>query len=70
VESGSPQVMWSVDGLTLTYPVYGYPAQVLVSTNLLDWAVLTNIPPNGQVIAQDPEAATLPQRFYKLELTP
>jgi len=41
---------------------------VLVTTNLVDWDLLTNTltPTNGMLLFQDPAATNFPQRFYRV----
>jgi hypothetical protein len=45
--------------------------QLLASTNLLDWVILTNLPaPASNVLFLDPAAAGFPHRFYRVVPAP
>lgn len=63
------QALWPGDGtgLKLVVKASSETRSVLVSTNLTDWSVLTNVPPAAvPTVVTDGAAATAPARFYRL----
>jgi uncharacterized protein (DUF362 family) len=55
----------------LAFAGAGLGCTVLASTNLVDWEVLTNLPPRlGPVEVCDPESAVRPWRFYRVRVNP
>jgi uncharacterized repeat protein (TIGR01451 family) len=75
----APQpVLGPVTGITTNntfeFAISGQPGLsyvVEVSTNLVDWVPLsTNFPVSGKITIIDPDAATIPERFYRARQSP